>query len=200
MANVLGIDVTQYRTPDHDVLGVFTRRWSPRAMSGEAVGQDQLLRMFEAARWAPSSYNEQPWRFLYAHRDTPHWKTFFGLLGAPNQVWCEKAGVLVVIVTRTKFTHNGTPNRVAVFDAGSSWENMALQGVSMNLVVHGMAGFDYDRARTELSIPAEFEPCAMVAIGKPGLVSDLPEKLRAAETPSSRRPITESIFEGPFRS
>jgi len=200
MPHVLGIDVSQYRTPDHEILGVYTRRWSPRAMSGEPVAHDQLLRIFEAARWAPSSYNEQPWRFLYAHRGTPHWKTFFGLLAPPNQVWCDKAGVLVLIVTRTKFTHNGTPNRVAVFDAGSAWQSMALQGASMNFVMHGMAGFDYERARTELAIPAEFDPCAMVAIGHPGQVSELPDQLRKMETPSPRRPVKDSIFEGPFRS
>jgi nitroreductase len=199
MPNVSEISTSQYRTPDHEILPVFPRRWSPRAMSGEPVAHGELQRLFEAARWAPSSYNEQPWRFIYAHRDTPHWARLFGLLLEANQVWVKPAGALVLIVTKKTFSKNNAPNRVAVFDAGSAWQSMALQGASMGLVVHGMAGFDWDRARTELAIPDDFEICAMLAVGKPGRVEDLPEGLRAVEKPTPRRPIAETIMEGTFR-
>jgi nitroreductase len=168
-------------------------------MSGEPVAHGELQRLFEAARWAPSSYNEQPWRFIYAHRDTPHWERLFSLLLEANQVWVKPAGALVLIVTKKTFSKNNAPNRVAVFDAGSAWQSMALQGAAMGLVVHGMAGFDWDRARTELAIPDDFEICAMLAVGKPGRVEDLPEGLRAVEKPTPRRPIAETIMEGTFR-
>ena len=200
MGNVWDIGTEKYRTPDHEILDVFPRRWSPRAMSGEPVDTKLLMRVFEAARWAPSSYNEQPWRFLYARRDTPQWPVFFGLLAEANQAWVKPAGALVLIVTKKTFSRNGNPNSVAVFDAGSAWENMALQGASMGLVVHGMAGFDGDRARKELAIPDDFTVCAMVAIGMPGKVEDLPESLRGMEQPSPRRPIGETIMEGKFRA
>lgn len=199
MPNVASIDARQYRTPDHDILEIFPKRWSPRAMSGEPIDQATLSRIFEAGRWAPSSYNEQPWRFLYARRDTPHWKTFHDLMLPANQAWASKAAVLVVIVTKKTFTRNGTSNRVAVFDAGSAWQNMALQGAHLGLVVHGMAGFDYDKARKDLHIPDDFDICAMFAIGKPGKVEDLPDQLQAVEKPSPRRPIAETIMEGGFR-
>ncbi len=200
MAHVMDMSTDQYRRPDHEILDVFARRWSPRAMSGDPVPESELHRVFEAARWAPSSYNEQPWRFLYARRDTPHWDRFFGLLFDANKAWAARAGVLVVIVAKTTFTRNGNPNRVAVFDAGSAWQSMALQGASMGLVVHGMAGFDFDQARAELGVPADYDVCAMGAIGKPGKVEDLPEQMRGVEQPSPRRPIAETIMEGGFRA
>lgn len=199
MPNVASIDARQYRTPDHDILEIFPKRWSPRAMSGEPIDQPTLARVFEAGRWAPSSYNEQPWRFLYARRDTPHWTTFHDLMLPANQVWASKAAVLVVIITKKTFTRNGAANRVAVFDAGSAWQNMALQGAHLGLVVHGMAGFDYDKARAALRVPDDFDICAMCAIGRPGKVEDLPDQLQAVEKPSPRRPIAETIMEGGFR-
>lgn len=200
MGNVRDISTKQYRTPDHEILDVFHKRWSPRAMSGHPVDPKTLHRVFEAARWAPSSYNEQPWRFLYARRDTPQWPLLFNLLAEPNQAWAHTAGALVLIVTKKTFSRNGSPNRVAVFDAGSAWQSMALQGSSMGLVMHGMAGFDADKARKDLGIPDDFEICAMVAIGHPGNVEDLPEQLRGMEQPSPRKPIGETIMEGKFRA
>jgi len=189
---------SRVRKAGHAVDPLFIDRWSPRAMSGAAVSQEALDRLFEAARWAPSSSNGQPWRFLYAHRDTPHWQTFFDLLVEGNQVWCKHAGVLVLVSARTTFEWNDKPAPTHAFDAGSAWMSLALQGVMNGLVVHGMAGFDYNKAREVLHVPDHMAVLAMIAIGHPGDPEALPEKLRERETPSSRKPITETTHEGPF--
>jgi nitroreductase len=188
----------EVRTADRPIQPIFLRRWSPRAMSGAAVSADDLATVFEAARWAPSTYNEQEWRFLYAHREGAHWQTFFDLLGEGNRAWCHRAGVLVVVLSHMVFARSGKPNRVHTFDAGAAFENLALQGCSMGLVVHGMMGFDYDRAKTALAVPDDYAVEAMVAIGHPGDPADLPEALRKIETPSQRKPVGELAHEGKF--
>ncbi len=187
-----------YRKPDYPIEQIFHRRWSPRAMSGESLTEQELLSVFEAARWAPSTYNEQEWRFLYARRDTPQWQTFFNLLMEANQAWCQRAAVLVVVLARKTFTRNGKPNVVHLYDAGSAWENAALQASSMGLVAHGMAGFDFAKARTALQVPDHFAVAAMFALGRPGDPDQLPEAYRKMEVPSPRRPTKASICEGPF--
>lgn len=192
------INAGPHRKVDHDVLPLFAARWSPRAMSGEPITPAEMARLFEAARWAPSSYNEQPWRFLYAHRDTKHWDTFFGFLVEGNKAWCGPAGALIVVASRKTFSRNGSANPVHVFDAGSAWQNLALQGSSMGLVVHGMAGFDADKARAALAIPDDYSVAAMIAVGRPGRADDLPENLRKAESPSGRKSVGEFAFEGAF--
>ena len=188
----------EHRRAEYPIEPIFIRRWSPRAMSGAALTQEELLRVFEAARWAPSTYNEQEWRFLYARRDTPQWPLFFELLGEPNQAWCKNAGVLIVVLARKTFTRNGKPNPVHLYDAGSAWQNLALQATAMGLVSHGMAGFDFEKARADLRVPDEFAVAAMIALGRPGDPAELPDAMRAIETPSDRRPVSESICEGPF--
>jgi nitroreductase len=188
-----------FRSADHPIEPLFVRRWSPRAMSGEPLSESELLTIFEAARWAPSTYNEQEWRFLYARRETPQWPMFFALLMEANQAWCKNAAVLVVVLSRKTFTRNGKPNPVHLFDCGSAWENAALQASTMGLVAHGMAGFDFDRARTDLKVPEQFEVAAMFALGRPGNPADLPEALREAEKPSTRRPLGQTLCEGEFK-
>jgi len=167
-------------------------------MSGEALTEEELLRLFEAARWAPSTYNEQEWRFLYARRDTPHWPLFFDLLAEGNKAWCHRAAVLVVVLAKKVFTRNNQPNPVHLFDSGSAWENLALQATVMGLASHGMAGFDFDKARSVLRVPDQYAVAAMCALGRLGKPEDLPPALRELEKPSSRRPVSESICEGPF--
>ena len=157
------------------------------------------MRLFEAARWAPSSFNTQQWRALYARRGTEHWQTFFDLLVDANKVWASKAAALLVFVSKTTFDHNGKPARTHSFDAGAAWENLALQASLRGLVAHGMQGFDYERARTELGIPDEYRVEAMVAVGRPGPREALPEKLQAVESPNERRPLAKTVCEGPFR-
>jgi nitroreductase len=188
----------EHRTPDHAIEPLFLDRWSPRAMSGEPIDERELMRLFEAARWAPSTYNEQEWRFLYARRESPHWPAFFGLLMEANQVWCARAAVLMVVLSHKVFTRDGRANPVHTFDAGAAFENLALQGTAMGLVVHGMAGFDRDKARATLRVPDDYDVEAMVAVGHPGDPESLPEPLRAREAPSGRKAVGEIAREGPF--
>ncbi|TWT42049.1 malonic semialdehyde reductase [Phycisphaerae bacterium RAS1] len=192
-------NVADYRKPEHDIDAIFWRRWSPRAMSGQAVSEADLKRLFEAARWAPSTYNEQEWRFLYAHRGGAHWAAFFELLLPANQVWCKDAGVLMVLTAKKTFTLNGKPNPVYAIDAGSAWQNLALQGSHMGLVVHGMAGFNADKARSDLEIPDDYAVLAMIAVGHPGDPQRLPKELAERETPTGRKKVEEFAREGPFR-
>lgn len=191
-------DATEVRKADRPIDPIFLRRWSPRAMAGASVSADDLATVFEAARWAPSSYNEQEWRFLYAHREGPHWRTFFELLAEGNRAWCDRAGVLIVVLSHRVFARNGKSNPVHSFDTGAAFENLALQGCRMGLVVHGMAGFDYERARTALAVPDDYAVEAMVAIGHPGDPATLPEGLRKIEAPSQRKPVAELAREGKF--
>jgi nitroreductase len=188
----------EQRTADHPSDKLFLDRWSPRAMSGAAVSQEDLMVLFEAARWAPSSYNNQPWRILYAHRHSKYWQLFFDLLVEFNQSWVKNAGVLAVFISKTHFDFNGEPSVTHSFDTGAAWENFALQGWLKGLVVHGMQGFDYERARTTLNIPEGFQVEAMAAIGKPADSATLSEELRAKEAPSGRRKLADTVCEGPF--
>ena len=167
-------------------------------MSGEQLSQEEILRLFEAARWAPSTYNEQEWRFLYARRDTPQWPIFFNLLAEGNQVWCQKAAFLSVILAHKLFHRTGKPNPVHAFDAGLAFENLALQGTAMGLVIHGMQGFDFEKARTVLAVPDDYAVAAMFAAGHPGNPNELPQELREREAPSPRKRVQEILCEGPF--
>jgi nitroreductase len=190
---------SETRKADFPIESLLIDRWSPRAMSGEEISNEELVRLFEAARWAPSSFNAQQWRALYAHRNSEHWSTFFELLVNANKVWAKNAAVLVLFIARKTFEYNDEPSITHSYDAGAAWENFALQGFHQGLVVHGMEGFDYDRARKELHIPEEFQVEAMAAVGKPGPKESLAEKLQERESPNDRRKVTDSIREGPFQ-
>jgi nitroreductase len=190
---------SETRKADFPIESLLIDRWSPRAMSGEEISNEELMRLFEAARWAPSSFNAQQWRALYAHRNGEHWSTFFELLVDANKVWAKNAAVLIVFISRKTFEYNNEPSITHSYDAGAAWENFALQGFHQGLVVHGMEGFDYNRARKELNIPEEFQVEAMAAVGKPGAKESLPKKLQERESPNDRRKLTDSIREGRFR-
>ncbi len=186
------------RMPDYlGVDSLFLERWSARAMSGQALQEDEFMPLLEAARWAPSSYNEQPWRFIYAKRDTPEWQVLFDLLVPFNQEWCKNGAVLVVICSKNASMHGGL-NYTHSFDAGAAWQNFALQGHLKGLIVHGMGGFDHEKARETLQIPGEYTVEAMAVIGKPGDVKNLPEYMRENEKPSGRKHIQEIVCEGTF--
>jgi nitroreductase len=191
-------DPLQHRKPDHPIESIFLKRWSPRAMTGEKLKPQELNSLFEAARWAPSTFNEQEWRYMYAQNDSKYWQTFFDLLVPANQAWCKNAGALLVVISKKTFTHNAKPNPVHTFDTGASFENLALQGSSLGLVVHGMAGFDRDKARKNLNVPDDFDVEAMVALGRPGDPDQLPPELKEREVPSGRKKINEFAREGPF--
>ncbi|MDJ0651755.1 MAG: nitroreductase family protein [Simkaniaceae bacterium] len=186
------------RRPDHPIQSLIVNRWSPRAMSGEKIKDEQLMSLFEAARWAPSAYNAQPWRFIFAKRETKHWKPLFELLIEFNQTWAKDAAVLVLVISRKVFEQNGKPLDTHSFDTGAAWENLALEGSAQGLVIHGMQGFDYEKAKIVCGVPDEFQVEAMIAIGKPGKKKNLPPEIQKRETPSTRKPLKELIMEGKY--
>lgn len=187
------------RKSDYPILPLILNRWSPRAMTGEELSDGELMPLFEAARWAPSSYNNQPWRFLYAKRNTVHWAKFFDLLIDFNKSWCERAAVLGMIVSEKIFEKTKKPSKTHSLDAGAAWENLALEGTHRGLVVHGMEGFDYEKARKVLKIPDEYEVLAMFAVGKKAPKETLSPELQKREIPSMRKPVSEIVFEGGFK-
>ena len=130
------------RKSNYPINPLILNRWSPRSMTGEALNDDDIMSLFEAARWAPSSYNNQPWRFIYAKRNSEHWNRFFNLLMEPNKVWAKNAAILVVVISRKNFEFNEKPAVTHQFDTGSAWENLALEASSRDIVAHGMQGFD----------------------------------------------------------
>ncbi len=182
--------------PIHDLL---MRRWSPRAFDERPVESHTLWSLLEAARWAPSSNNEQPWRFIMASKNDheTEWRRLFDCLKEGNRRWAFRAPVLTLSIASNNFEDDGTPNRHAFHDTGLAVENLVLQATAHGLVVHQMAGYDVEKARVDLSIPSGYEPVAMIAIGYPGDSSVLPERLRERELQSrSRRPIGEWTFLG----
>lgn len=190
------------RIADYAINEQFINRWSPRAFSAEPISQETLLSFLEAARWAPSAYNSQPWRFLYARRDTPSWERYLAILNEFNRSWAQHASALVLVISKTTFAAPGSteekPAPSHPFDTGSAWGHMALQASISGWHTHGMAGFDQALARSELKIPDGYELHAMIAIGKLGDKATLAEGLQAREVPSPRRPLSELAAEGEF--
>ena len=193
------INIQDFRQTEHKISPWLLKRWSPRAFSGEAISDDELMALLEAAHWAPSSYNGQPWRFIYAKNGTPAWEKLFSTLVEFNQLWVKKASVLLLILSRNNFEHNEQPNLTASFDAGAAWENLALEAVSRGLIAHGMSGFDYKKARTNFNITEDYKLEAIIAIGRPGEKTDLPADLQTSEAPSTRKPLSELVSEGKFQ-
>jgi nitroreductase len=193
-------EIKEKRKPNYDITPLLVNRWSPRAMTGESLTDDELMALFEAARWAPSAFNSQLWRFVYAKRDTEHWDRLYGLLGEWNRMWCKNAAALIVVISRNLNEYKDKPAPTFAFDCGAAWENLALEGASRGLVVHGMSGFDYDRAREELKVPEKFDVMAMVAVGRRAPKDVLPAALQEMESPSDRRPLEEIVMEGLFRN
>ena len=184
------------RKSNYPINPLILNRWSPRSMTGEALNDDDMMSLFEAARWAPSSYNNQPWRFIYAKRNTEHWDRFFNLLAEGNKNWAKNAALLVVVISRKNFEFNEKPAITHQFDAGSAWENLALEASSRGIVAHGMQGFDYEKAGVNLGVPHDFEVMAMIAIGKKGPIEILPPELQEKEKLTDRKPLKEIIMEG----
>lgn len=189
-----------YRNSPYPIDPVFLERWSPRAFTAEPMPLDTLLTMLEAARWAASSFNHQPWRFVYALRETEHWEKCLNLLIPFNREWTQHASALVFALSRTTVRSPRTgeegPAPTHSFDTGAACAHMALQALKLGWHVHGIAGVDHERARTDLNIPENVVLEAAFAIGRLGDALQLPETLRSREFPSSRLPLTELIFEG----
>jgi len=160
---------------------LITNRWSPVAFDPSPVEKEKILLLFEAAKWAPSSRNMQPWRFIYATIDTPEYDLLFGLLKDRNKVWAKTAPLLVLSLAQTISTYKNRPNRFAFYDTGMAVGNLLVQATYMGLYVHQMGGYDKERARKVLNIPGSFEPAAMMAIGYKGDPATLPEEVAARE-------------------
>lgn len=200
METPLPPEIRDTRKTEYPVHSLILSRWSPRSMTGESIDEKELMSLLEAAHWAPSSYNAQPWRFIYAHRETPEWDRLFALLLPGNQTWAVKAGVLVLIASHKVFEHNQKPSITHSFDAGAAWGYLALQGNAAGLAIHGMQGFDYDKAKDVCNIPDDYQVECIVAIGRRGKKEDLPEEMQKKETPSSRKPLSEVVMEGVFKT
>ncbi|GAA5234252.1 nitroreductase family protein [Verticiella sediminum] len=191
------------RTPTYPIAEDYLSRWSPRAFSDEEVSEAALLTMIEAARWAPSCYNSQPWRFIYVRKGEPVWEASLDTLVPFNRMWGEKAGAVVFLVSAVKMiTKPGeapAPADYHTFDSGAAWAYFALQASRMGLASHGVAGFDKDKVRQLFSIPQDFTCEIAILAGKPGDKSGLPEFLQGKEEPSQRRPLAEIAFNGYFQ-
>jgi nitroreductase len=178
------------------VLPIFHTRWSPRSFSDRDVDAIDLSRVFEAARWAASSYNEQPWRFLVGTRNSLTYKKIFDSLGAPNHAWAGAAPVLILGAAKTTFSHNDSPNRVALYDLGAAASYLTLQAAALGLATHQMAGFDVDAARKAFEIPENYILGAVIALGYQGEPAALNhERLLAMEVaPRDRKPLKDIVF------
>jgi nitroreductase len=185
------------RTAEHLIEPLILNRWSARAMSGEPLPAGTLEKLLEAARWAPSANNRQPWRFVYAHTGTPEFQAFFELLAEGNRPLCQRASAFVVLASRS-VSEDGKPMGTHAFDAGAAWMAFALQGSALGLVVHAMAGFDFPAAAKLIALPPNHEVRCMIAVGLPGDINALPPQYQAREKPSDRNPVASFAFAGRF--
>jgi nitroreductase len=185
-------------TTDFPIHQLIKQRWSPHAFDPRPVEEATLRSVFEAARWAMSSYNEQPWTYIYARRqDAEAFARILGCLVAPNQRWAKEAPVLAISAVKHNFEKAGKPNRVALHDLGAASAFLTIQAEALGLRVHQMAGIEIEKCRTELNIPQGWDAAAGIALGYPGSPDKLPEDLKARETaPRRRRPQREFVFKG----
>ncbi len=196
-ATATALPDTSSRTPDYLIDPQFHERWSPRAFSDQPVTEEQVLTLIEAARWAPSASNLQPWRFIYGVRGEPEFDTLLSLLIPFNEGWAKNAAALIFI-TSVKTFDGERMNGSHSFDAGAAWMSLALQAHKLGLVAHGMAGLEYEKAPLVLGLPETLKLEAAVAIGYQGHPSTLSEMLQGRETPSSRQPLSAMAFKGRF--
>ncbi len=190
------------RAPDHPIEHIFTERWSPRAYEGVSMPASDLLTILEAARWAPSAFNVQPWRFLYSHRDDVHWQDYLSLLDPFNATWAQNASALVFVLSDTVMpsddTHPEKLSRTHSFDAGAACAQLALQATSLGYQAHAMAGIHFDQSQAKLMVPQRYRIEIAIAIGKRADRSILPQGLQDRETPSQRLSVDEIAFAGVF--
>ncbi|WP_179402180.1 nitroreductase family protein [Burkholderia guangdongensis] len=193
------------RTSSYSIDPLFLDRWSPRAFDEKAIiSEQELMTIFEAASWAPSSFNSQPWRFIYARRNTPEWTSLFDLLVPMNQSWAGRAAALVVLISATTAQPPGAPGPIPSYshslDAGAAWGYLALQATRLGWQAHAMAGFNVEGAYQALNVPEGYRVETVIAIGRQGDKSVLPPPLQEREQPNVRRPVSELVMEGQFKS
>jgi nitroreductase len=192
-----------HRVPEHSIHPFFHERWSPRAFADDEIPVPELMRLFEAARWAPSAMNAQPWRFVYARRGTAEFARLLSVLAPANQAWAGRAAALVALVSEELLAVPGKEGKVPSashsFDAGAAWAHLALQAHLAGWATHAMGGFDRERAQAALELPADHRVEAFIAIGSLGDPATLPEWARSREKPNDRKPVSELVREGSFR-
>jgi len=181
---------------DYPIEGLLAKRWSPRAFSPGAVPVEAVRSLLEAARWAPSCFNEQPWSFIVAAKEDPEaFEALLGCLRETNRVWAGRASVLMVVCAKAAFDHNGKPNRHAGHDVGLAVENLMIQAVAMGMFAHAMAGFDAAKVRETFGVPEGHDPLVAIAVGYPGDPEDLPGDLKERElAPRERKPLESFVF------
>ena len=179
------------RTFNHELLEVIQNRWSPRAFSSEAVNKDDLEAILEAASYAPSCFNEQPWRYIVAEGELL--ETLQSLLLPRNHLWASKAPVLMLLISKSTFKNDKT-NHYHQFDAGTSWGFLSLEATQRGYYTHAMAGFKRDEARTLLNIPDDYTILAMIALGHPGKIEELDDLFKAGEKPNDRKPLDKVVW------
>eukprot|EP01035_Chromulina_nebulosa_P014678 gene14678-19424_t len=194
---------TPSRTTEHPIHPMFLERWSARSFPGETMPEADLLTMFEAARWAQSASNVQPWRFSYALRNDPSWPTYLDFLVEGNQPWADKAAALVIVASRkrTAPTDGSEPKPIHThsLDAGAALQAFTLQATLLGYVAHPMAGIHADKIRAAFGIPEEdYKIEAMIAVGRLAPAEMLPERFRGREVRSQRKPMAEIVFKGGF--
>lgn len=194
--NKLTPEVESHRKADSNINSIFLNRWSPRSFLSREISDEVLYSIFEAARWAPSGSNLQPWRFVIA-RTPEQREQFYQFINQGNREWCEKAPVLALLFSN-KITPKGTHNRSHAFDAGTAWGYLALEASQQGLITHAMGGFDPEKAREVLRIPEDYELHAVIAIGYRGDAAALSVARQQQEKPSIRKPISEFIFNGKY--
>jgi nitroreductase len=188
--------VANNRLAEAPVDPEFLDRWSPRAFSSDPVSEETIHSLFEAARWAPSSGNEQPWTYIYSSNPDEH-QRLLSLLDASNQRWASHAPVLAFAIARLRRAKSGKPNRHAQFDTGTSWGYLALEARKLGLYAHGMGGFDLEHSYDVLNVPRDkYEVMAAIAIGYCGDPATLVDKDRVREKPNDRKHVTEFAFHG----
>ena len=180
----------------HQIESLIAERWSPRAFLEKPVEREKLMSMFEAARWAPSAFNAQPWRFLAAEKsDAADYARMLSCLVEANQVWAGKAPVLMILLAKKTFDHNGKPNRWAMHDCGLALENLLLETQALGLAAHPMAGFSVDAVREKYSVPEDYEPLVAIAAGYEGEPDQLSGDLKTRELePRERNPLEKFVF------
>lgn len=183
---------------DHPIHELIRNRWSPRAFSDKSVEPGVLASLFEAARWAASSFNDQPWAYLVATKDdSENFKKMVAVLMEFNANWAKNAPVLAISVARRNFSHDGSPNPVAMHDVGAANAQLTAEATSRGLLVHQMAGFSRDKARQTFGIPESWDPVSAIAIGYPGDPDTLAEDFRKRElAPRTRKPLREFVMTG----
>lgn len=190
----------KHATTSVNIHELIAQRWSPRSFDpNKVVSRDDLLALMEAARWAPSCFNDQPWRFVICDKsaDSESWQTAFSLLAEKNQLWAKNAPVLILAVATSKFSHNGSPSRWGMYDTGAASMSLCLQATALGLIVHQMGGYDAVKAREVFGLPDDCTPLAMMAVGYQAEADLLADDFKEQETgPRSRAPLAERFYAG----